>query len=131
MKDPTILLYNFSREEVGKLRFVLRMFPAIRVLSVEPSDQTLLLGEVLAGKKAALGIPAREFQRRMLVLAYAQGSMVHFLLGACGQITQEKVLRAMLTDTNVNWSGLELYENLVEEERELAAYQIQQQKKQK
>lgn len=131
MKDPTILLYNFSREEVGKLRFVLRMFPAIRVLSVEPSDQTLLLGEVLAGKKAALGIPGREFQRRMLVLAYAQGSMVHFLLGACGQITQEKVLRAMLTDSNVNWSGLELYENLVEEERELAAYQIQQQKKQK
>ena len=131
MKDPTILLYNFSREEVGKLRFVLRMFPAIRVLSVEPSEQTLLLGEVLAGKKAALGIPAREFQRRMLVLAYAQGSMVHFLLGACGQITQEKVLRAMLTDTNVNWSGLELYENLVEEERELTAYQIQQQKKQK
>ena len=131
MKDPTILLYNFSREEVGKLRFVLRMFPAIRVLSVEPSDQMLLLGEVLAGKKAALGIPAREFQSRMLVLAYAQGSMVHFLLGACGQITQEKVLRAMLTDTNVNWSGLELYENLVEEERELAAYQIQQQKKQK
>lgn len=131
MKDPTILLYNFSREEVGKLRFVLRMFPAIRVLSVEPSDQTLLLGEVLAGKKAALGIPGREFQRRMLVLAYAQGSMVHFLLGACGQITQEKVLRAMLTDTNVNWSGLELYENLVEEERELTAYQIQQQKKQK
>lgn len=122
MTDPTILLYNFTSEEVGKLRFVLRMFPAIRVVSVETSDQRLRIGDVLEGQRGAKPVPGREFQRRMLVLAHAQGPMVHFLLGACGQITQEPVLRAMLTDTNVNWSGLELYDNLLEEERELAAY---------
>lgn len=125
MTDPTIMLYNFTPEEVGKLRFVLRMFPNIRVLSVEKSDQGLLIGDVLEGKKATMLIPGREFQRRMLVLAHAQGTMVHFLLGACGQITKEKVLRAMLTETNVQWTGLELYDNLLEEERELEAFQKQ------
>jgi hypothetical protein len=55
----------------------------------------------------------------MLVLSGTPDPLVHYLLNLCRQITADPVLRAMTTETNLQWSCRTLYENLLEEDRQL------------
>lgn len=123
MQSTAIMLYNFTPQEVGTLRLLLRKFPLIRILPVEKASYGMRIGDVLAGKAPPALCVGRELQRKMLLLANAEGQMFHFLLAACSQMTEEKVLRAVLTETNKNWTGIELYENLLEEETQLESMQ--------
>lgn len=121
MTGAAILLYNFTAGEVGALRLLLREMPAVCVIPVDRMAFGMKICDVLAGKNPLPLCVGRNFFRKMLLLAGAEGQMFHFLLAACGRITEEKVLRAVLTETNKDWSGSELYDNLLEEEIELEA----------
>jgi hypothetical protein len=115
MKDAAILLFNFSGPELTQWKK--QTPPGIRVVPVEPSAYGLTVQQVLDGETAGPAAPA--FFRKMLVLSGTPDPLVHYLLNLCRQITAEPVLRAMTTETNLQWSCRTLYENLLEEDRQL------------
>ena len=119
MEPVTILLYHFTRQETGMLHLLLKHMPQVQVVSVERNAYGMSIEEVLGGKPAPALALGRDIQRKMLVLAQAKGQMLHFLLAACQQVTQDPVLRAVVTETNAKWTGLQLYDALLEEEAEL------------
>ena len=114
--SPAVLLYNFTAKELEAWKFRMRGFPGIRLIPVPQSAYGLTLREILAGQTATAFAKTTAFFRPMLVFANIPEPLVHPLIAICRQITTEKVLKAMLTDTNRNWTSAVLYENLVEEE---------------
>jgi hypothetical protein len=62
--------------------------------------------------------------RKMLVIADAKGEELPLLLSGAGQVTKgQNILRAVVTETNRNWTGSYLYEHLLEEEAKLKSMQ--------
>lgn len=112
---PTVLLYSFTQREVDAFRLLLRGFPGIRLIAVPPQAYNLHLNEILTKPVPAV-IGSSVFSRHMLVFAHIPDPLVHALISICKQATPEKVLKAMLTETNQNWTSNMLYENLLDEE---------------
>jgi hypothetical protein len=116
MEQPTILLCNFTTQELSSLRFLLRKLPGVRVISVDRRYQGATIVSLLTGtpeEKYGL-IPGR-----MAVFAGAAGPFLSLLLDQLKQVTKEPVLRATLTDTNRSWSFTQLYVELKAEEAAL------------
>lgn len=116
---PTLLLYSFTPKEQGAFRFLLRGFPGIRLIAVPETAYELSLRELLAGTQPREAAVCRAFSRHMLVLAHIPEPLAHPLIAICKQATSEKVLKAMLTETNQHWNSQVLYQNLLEEEAQL------------
>lgn len=55
----------------------------------------------------------------MVVFANIPEPLVYPLISICKQVTKEKVLKAMLTETNQAWTSDALYECLIQEEAQL------------
>ncbi len=119
MEGPTVLLYNFTDAEVGMLRLRLKDLRGVLIHAVGRNAYGMTIRQVLAGQSPPGFFPGREFSRHMAVLCNADGPLLHVLLDACGQAAEEPILRAVLTETNIDWTGLELYDNLAEEEKSL------------
>ena len=116
----TLMLYNFSQGEVVQLQALVGFLPEVRVLPVERNGYGMRLEDVLAGKTPPPVAFSKPLERKLLVIADAKGELFHMLLSAVGQVTKgQKILRAMLTETNRDWTGSYLYEHLLEEEAEL------------
>lgn len=116
----TLLLYNFSRGEAVQLQTMVGFLPDVRVIPVERNGYGMKLADVLAGKTPPSMAFAAPMERKLLVIADARGELFHMLLSAAGQVTRgQNILRAMLTETNRDWTGSYLYEHLLEEEAEL------------
>lgn len=119
MPDAVLLLYNYSPQEIGACRLLLRDLPGVLVTPVARTAWGMTISDVLAGKTPPSAGPLAEISRKMIVFANAGDAMLQLLLAVCGRISEEKPLRAVLTETNRNWTGLELYRNLLEEEMQL------------
>lgn len=115
---PTVLLYSFTQKEQETFRFLLRGFPGIRLIAVPEQAYDLCLHDILISPMPS-SIGHTVFFRHMLVLAHIPDPLVHPLLAICKQATAEKVLKAMLTETNQNWTSRVLYKNLLDEEAQL------------
>ena len=116
---PAVLLYGFSAGEAVQLQNLLPGSP-VRVISVPSSRHAMTLDDILSGKPTPAFLAAASVPAKMLVLANVQGALLSFLLSACKQVTGEQhVLRALLTETNRTWTGIELCKHLLEEEEEL------------
>jgi hypothetical protein len=116
MEQPTILLCNFTTQELSSLRFLLRKLPGVRVMPVERRYQGATIDSLLTGS------PEEKFgliPERMALLAGVAGPFLSLLLDQLKQVTKEPVLRATLTDTNRSWSFTQLYEELKAEEAAL------------
>jgi hypothetical protein len=116
MEQPTILLCNFTSQELSTLRFLLRKLPGVRILPVERRHQGATIDSLLKGtpeEKSGL-IP-----ERMALFSGAAGPFLSLLLDQLKQATKEPVLRATLTDTNRSWSMSQLYAELKAEEAAL------------
>ena len=118
----SLLLYNFSEGEAAQLTSLLGFLPDTQVIPVPEKGWGMTLDQILSGQTPpAIAFP-KPMERKLLVIADAQGELFHMLLSAVGQVTKgQNILRAMLTETNRSWSGSDLYEHLLEEEAELAA----------
>lgn len=116
---PTMLLYGFTQKELAAFRFLMRGFPGIRLFPVAEQDCGLHLNALLEKQPDTSGGDPAAFSRHMLVFAHIPEPIVHPLITICKQATSEKVLKAMLTKTNQNWTSRVLYENLLEEEAQL------------
>ena len=120
----SLLLYRFSQGEILQLQTMLGFLPDVKVIPVERTGFGMKMGDVLDGNESPAVLFGRDMDRKMLVIADAKGELFHMLLSAAGQVTKgQNVLRAMVTETNRAWTGLELYEHLIEEEAELSALQ--------
>ena len=118
---PAVLLYGFSAGEAVQLQGLIPGSP-VQVISVPSSKHAMTLEDVLANKAPPALLTAVPVPAKTLVLANVQGPLLSFLLSACKQVTGDQhVLRALLTDTNRTWTGVELCRHLLEEEAELRA----------
>ena len=118
----TLLLYQFSQGEVVQLQTLLGFLPEVKVIPVERRAYGMTIGDVLAGKTPPPMAFGPSMDRKLLVIAQAEGELFSMLLSAVAQVTRgQNILRAMVTETNLGWSGSYLYQHLLEEEAELDA----------
>ena len=123
MANTTLLLYGFSAGEEEQLRTLVGFLPGARVIPVPRNGYALTISEILAGKTPPALAFGKPMERKMLVIADAQGQMFHMLLSAVDQVMKgQNILRAMLTDTNRSWTGSALYAHLLEEEAVLKGH---------
>lgn len=119
MTQTTVLLYNFTETEVKSWRLLMREMPMVKLMAVPKKLFGMIISDVLEEKETPVFNFGSDFSQRMLLIANAGDQMIHLLLSVCKRVTKEQVLRAVLTETNAAWSGLELYRNLREEEDEI------------
>ena len=107
---PTILLINFQdQQKLRKLKMALLPFK-LRIKTVEPQDYSQPIG-YLAGVKevsqvqipSAL-IPQEQMEKEMLILA-----------GITGNLFDQVLYKAVLTEHNQNWNCMQLYKELEKE----------------
>lgn len=119
MTQTTVLLYNFTETEVKSWRLLMREMPMVKLMAVPKKLFGMIISDVLEEKETPVFNFGSDFSQRMLLIANAGDQMIHLLLSVCKRVTKEQVFRAVLTETNAAWSGLELYRNLREEEDEI------------
>ena len=119
MTPPKVFLCNYTPAEEKAWRFLLRGFPMLQVISIAPQQFGCTLGELAEGQqKRGSGEPGR-FTGRMAIFAGAQGELLKRLIDLSGQVTKEHAFRAILTESNRNWTLNRLYAQLEKEEQSL------------
>ena len=120
--EETVLLYNIDQTEAGKAIISILEKLNVKVISVKSSDLMNPLGYLLGvddferGTEALNEIPNDD----MMVLAGFEDQLVDILL----QIFQEaKIpfipLKAIVTQTNIHWTFMQLLKNVKAEYMEL------------
>ncbi len=110
-----LLAYNVPAPRLSKLRFVcMRLGAAVQEVPQEAQGQALsaLLGFTEAGGSAPA--PEAPFADEMLVMSGFSPAMVNSLLAGIRQARMKPFqLKAMVTPTNLTWSGVYLHEQLL------------------
>ena len=119
MTPPKVLLCNYTPAEEKAWRFLLRGFPLLELVSVEPQQFGCTLAELAAGQKNPGSYEPGKVTGRMAIFAGAQGELLKKLVDLSGQVTKEHAFRAILTDSNRNWTLNRLYAQLEKEEQSL------------
>ncbi len=116
---PKILICNYTSPEEKAWRFLLRGFPMLQVVSVLPQQFGCTLAELAEGQQKPGSNEPDGFTGRMAIFAGAQGELLKKLIDLSGQVTKEHAFRAILTDSNRNWTLNRLYAQLEKEEQSL------------
>ena len=119
MTPPKILICNYTSAEEKAWRFLLRGFPMLAVISVPPQQFGCTLAELTEGKPKSGSVAPNKVTGRMAIFAGAQGELLKKLIDLSRQVTKEHAFRAILTDSNRNWTLNRLYAQLEQEERSL------------
>ena len=120
VKSGTILMYNCSGGKFSKLQQIFAML-RLRMRVVGPDKYHLTLAELAEGE----GEPAAEFGQPipepMLVFCGLNGALLNQVLEIIRVSKLPKIeLKAVLTETNQEWTTTQLYEELVEERKAMA-----------
>lgn len=113
----TVLLYNFSRERVQLVRKALAPLHIV-VKSVNKKDFPQPIGYMagIDGIKPSKSTAVSDFNEEMLVMCGFMGEMIDVLISALKVGGVGKVeLKAVMTESNTLWDGVELYKALSEE----------------
>ena len=119
MTPPKILICNYTSAEEKAWRFLLRGFPMLEVISVPPQQFGCTMAELAEGKPKPGSAEPNKVTGRMAIFAGAQGELLKKLIDLSRQVTKEHAFRAILTDSNRNWTLNRLYAQLEQEERSL------------
>ena len=119
MTPPKILICNYTPAEEKSWRFLLRGFPMLTVISVPPQQFGCTLAELTegTGKNGCGELP--KVSGRKAIFAGAQGELLKKLIDLSRQVTKEHAFRAIMTESNRNWTLTRLYAQLEQEERSL------------
>lgn len=122
MNTPTVLAANILPEKLGKLRFLcLRL--GIQVRIVEQRCFGCTVGDLVAGSAAPVRGKWAPFADEMLVMAsFRPGMLDAFLAGFREMGIPSVPLKAMLTETNADWTLERLHAALREEHEQMAAF---------
>ena len=118
MTPPKVLLCSYTPAEEKAWRFLLRGFPMLELISVAPQQFGNTLQEVAEGQTHGSMEP-QQVRGRMVIFVGAQGELLKKLIDLSGQVTKEHTFRAILTDSNRNWTLNRLYAQLEKEEQSL------------
>ena len=114
----TILSYNLPANKAARLR-VLALHLGISVCTVEAGAQGCRLGDILEGRIEHTA-DAPVFEAELLVIAGLSQSELELLLRRLRAQKLPVALKAVLTDTNRDWTGAELYAQLLAERRAIS-----------
>lgn len=118
MSHSVALLYNFQDEKLKMTKMVCMMMQ-VRFKEVALSEYNQPLGALLGLPdidSVAEGYTGVELQEEMLLLHGFDGSKLQKFLTALQRVGVGRIdLKAMLTENNKTWSGLVLYEELIQE----------------
>ena len=121
MKPPVLLCFNLPAEKAAKVRQLsMRLGVRMRVVEAAEQSETLV---ALCGWAPKSDVPTDDsFTDEMLLLANLSGTQLNEFLSGLrrGQIPPV-ALKAVLTDTNQQWSAVALHAELAEEHRALSA----------
>ena len=116
--NKMILAYNFTPERLAAHKLLCMM---LRV-QLKPVERTQLLQPVgsLAGVPGVAPVPeeytgAEATQELLLMCGFQRSDLDRLLAGIRKSKLQSVKLKAMLTPTNAQWSGLELLRELEQE----------------
>lgn len=120
--QETVLLYNIDKSEAGKAIIAILEKLNVKVIIVKTSDLMSPIGYILGsegferGTEALTTIPPDD----MMVMAGFEDKQIDILL----QIFKEAnipfiPLKAIVTQTNVNWTFIQLLQNVKNEYMEL------------
>lgn len=116
-----IILCNYTSSEQNALKFLLRNFPGISIVPVEREQLGLTVKQLLEGSGEKAGGPA--FSEHMAVFCGVQGPLLSHLIDLTAQAYRDKGYRAVMTETNQNWTLPELKKELQAEEEQLKGRQ--------
>jgi hypothetical protein len=129
--EPCLLLYNFTEEEKKEWDLALKPVSAVKKKFVAKEAYGLPVGELLSEKPAAAApyAGAEDFDGRMVLIAgVTANNLFQYLLAVSKMVTEQPVYRAVLTDTNREWSSSYLFRHLQEEEAEIRKWKDAQEK---
>lgn len=120
--QETVLLYNIDKSEAGKAIIAILEKLNVKVIIVKTSDLMSPLGYILGGEGFERGTEALTVipPDDMMVMAGFEDKQIDILL----QIFKEAnipfiPLKAVVTQTNVNWTFMQLLQNIKNEYMEL------------
>ena len=113
---PTMLCYNLTGERGRKIRFA-AMGLGIKLRNVDAEEYRQPLGALCGLAEVGEGIaPEGSFTDEMLLMAGFPDGLVSMFLQAFRKLKIPSVqLKAILTDTNVNWNSIQLHQELTAE----------------
>lgn len=123
MKSGTILMYNCSGPEFSKLRQIFAML-RLRMRPVGPDRYHLPLIELAEGKGDAAATAEEAIPEPMLVFCGLGDALLHQVLEVIRVAKLPPIpLKAVLTDTNLEWDTKQLHEELLKEREAIATQQ--------
>ena len=114
---PTVLLFNMPAKKQGAIR-VLAARLRLRVLSIAPESFGTSLEMLLQGERGDAS--AETFGEEMLVMAGLSNGVMNLFLKGLRQQKAPVSLKAVLTETNAQWSAVELHKELCREREAFA-----------
>lgn len=116
MRMAQVLLYNLEREKVRKIKFLLVKL-GLGAREVSPAEFCHPIGYLagLEGFEAVQEVPEESFAQEMLVMAGLSSSQFSAFLEGLRKSRATVALKAVLTETNAQWSSLRLYRELAAE----------------
>lgn len=110
---PQVLLFNVGEEKKKKIRFLLiKLGAACR--EVPPEDFGKTLSE-LTGRGAAAAEVAEPFSGEMLVMDGLDPARLQALLDGLRRVKAPVALKAVVTESNLEWTASRLYSELAAE----------------
>lgn len=126
METKTILAFNLSGERLSKLRFCC-MKLGMRVQAVPPEKfgQTLAALCGLAEETATMEPVEATISGEMVYFAFRDLTAVNRVLTTMKQLRMPPFrLKGVMTDTNLTWTPVQLYQELMQEHQALQQGQV-------
>lgn len=119
--NEAALLYNLEGEKARKLKLIF-IQNGIRIKQVAKEDYLQSIGALAGIRELKREAPSYEgdgFQEEMLVMRGIYGKRLDLLLAQMRKMKVSVALKAVLTEQNILWSSLELYEEIRKEHEQM------------
>ncbi|MCI8514836.1 MAG: DUF3783 domain-containing protein [Lachnospiraceae bacterium] len=120
--EPLLLLYNFTEEEQKEWELALKPVSVVRKKFVDKKEFGIPIYSLLSEEAVPTFLyqATEDFDGRMVLIAnVTANTLFQYLLAVSKMVTKEPVYRAVLTETNRDWTSSFLFYHLKEEEAEI------------
>ena len=117
---PTILLYNFSPARTALANKALLPYKCA-VISVSEKDQIQKIGFMLGEngfEKQKPAVTQRSFKDELIVISGISSDKLSLLLISIRSVLGQIDYKALVTDTNINWTGIQLFTEIKHEHKQ-------------
>lgn len=123
IKAPFILAYNLSPEREKEI-LKLASLHKLRLQIIPKEEHGQLLSALIGLDEKQIAPENDTFDDEMLVFCFVSGEVLNAFLSSFTRYRVERVrLKAMLTDTNQHWNGVQLHKELSAEDAWFKAHQ--------